>query len=70
MESAGAGACSTWGECEDAARESQGQEFSSGRGAGKRGGVDFWVVEVMGLTRTEGEQDVYCSVFTVAKRRI
>lgn len=63
MESAGARACSTWGECEDAARESQGQEFSRGSGVGKRGGVDFRVVEVMELTSTKGEQDVYCSVF-------
>lgn len=62
MESAGAGACSTWAECEDAAGESPGQEVSSGSAAGRSGGVGFRVVEVMELTRTKGEQDVYCSV--------
>lgn len=53
--------CSTWGECE--ARELQGQELSSASGVGRRGGMDFWVVEVMELTRTRGEQDVCCSIF-------
>lgn len=44
VERAGAGGCSPWGECEDAARELQGQELSSGSGVGSRGGVDFWML--------------------------